>query len=134
MSAHTPVLERKPLDQYFVGRVYLGATEALGDTVKRRKWGESKHGSPAVTVSLCAEIVRLNMEIAKMKDARDALVKALQETRNEINNLRQEIFDNGTIQGNPETMDAETKIEHDRLSKMVARSDSAIANAKGGAS
>lgn len=63
---------RKPLDAQFVGETNAAAIKALGDNAARRKWPDSKHGSPLTTNILCAEIARLNiaqealLEMAKL--------------------------------------------------------------------
>lgn len=72
MSSEAKKSERKPLDAQFVGETNAAAIKALGDNTARRKWPDSKRGSPLTTNILCAEIARLNI-------AREALVSALTE-------------------------------------------------------
>lgn len=69
---------RKPLDAQFVGETNAAAIKALGDNAARRKWPDSKHGSPLTTNILCAEIARLNI-------AQEVMVHALQLTERLIN-------------------------------------------------
>lgn len=57
---------RKTLDAQFVGQVNHDAMKALGDVTARRKWADSKSGSPITTNMLCAEIARLNIELDKI--------------------------------------------------------------------
>lgn len=54
---------RKTLDAQFVGKVNDDAMKALGDVTARRKWADSKSGSPITANMLCAEIARLNIEL-----------------------------------------------------------------------
>lgn len=53
--------KRRALDAQFVGQTNAAAMKALGDNTARRKWADSKHGSPVTTNLLCAEIARLNI-------------------------------------------------------------------------
>lgn len=61
--------ERKSLDAQFVGKVNRDAMKALEDVRARRKWGDSRSGSPITTNMLCAEIARLNIELEKLRAA-----------------------------------------------------------------
>lgn len=60
------LVPHKPLDIEYVRKLRDDAKLALADLDTRREWARSKSGSPVVTMMLCAEIGRLQLERAEM--------------------------------------------------------------------
>lgn len=69
--------ERQPLTAEFVGAVNTAAMAALGDVVARRKWPRSHAGSPVTVNMLCADIARLNLELASTISEHETVTAAL---------------------------------------------------------
>lgn len=59
---------RKPLDAEYVNRGHKAAMRAIADLEARRKWPDSKYGSPVSVMVLCAEVARLNIAQGPLLD------------------------------------------------------------------
>lgn len=54
--------ERAPLSAEDVHKSHRAAMRALADVTHRRKWAESRYGSPVAVLALCEEIARLHRD------------------------------------------------------------------------
>lgn len=61
--------ERMPLSADYIHKVHEDAKRAVSDLAYRRRWGETKSGSPISTLALCEEIARLNLAIEANESA-----------------------------------------------------------------
>ena len=57
-----------PLPASYVKKVHADAKRAVGSVERRSAWGDSRSGSPVVTMWLCEEIARLNRELESLKE------------------------------------------------------------------
>lgn len=70
-----------PLTAELIANTNNAALRALADVERRRKWGDSKQGSPVMTNALCAEISRLNQAGLNMERALEQILDAVDDTR-----------------------------------------------------
>lgn len=61
--------KRHPLPPAYIARIREGAKKALSRNELRRNWADSEFSSPVMTMQLCAEIARLNIELERANEA-----------------------------------------------------------------
>jgi hypothetical protein len=81
----------RPLDYEYVAAANAAAMKALADVERRRKWPDSKFGSPVAVSVLCAEIARARLAIDTVTAERDALAARVKELEAERSQLIDEL-------------------------------------------